>query len=85
MMMNKVTFNIHRTTVYRTDATLKKGDYFHYVATDNRRTDESLSSGIMLCVIDGKECVNLYTGDIVGIYPDLPVELVKNLKIEGDI
>ena len=83
--MNKVTINIHRTTIYRVGATLKKGDYFHYAATDNRRTDESLSSGIMLCVTDGKECVNLYTGDVVSIYADWPVELVKNLKIEGDI
>ena len=83
--MNKVIINIHRTTVYRIGATLKKGDYFHYVATDNRRTDESLSSDIMLCVTDGKECVNLYTGDVVSVFSDWPVELVKNLKIEGDI
>lgn len=76
--MNKVTMNIRRTTVYRIGATLKKGDYFQYAATENRRTDESLSSGIMLCVADGKECVNLYTGDVVNI---LLIGLLSLLKI----
>lgn len=83
--MSKVTFNIRRTTVQRIGATLKRGDYFHYSLTDYRRNDEGSTSGIMLCVTDGKECVNLYTGDVVSIFTDWPVELVKNLKIEGDI
>ena len=83
--MNKVTINIHRTTIYRVGASLRQGDYFHYVSTEHKRIDESLTSGILLCVTDGKECVNLYTGDVVSIYADWPVELVRNLKIEGDI
>ena len=83
--MNKVTINIHRTTIYRVGSSLKKGDYFHYVSTEFKRIDESLTSGLMLCVTDGKECVNLYTGEVVNIYADQPVELAKNITIEGDI
>lgn len=83
--MTKVTFNIHRTTIYRVGASLRQGDYFQYVSTEHKRIDGSLTSGILLCVKDGKECVDLYTGEVVNIYADQPVELAKNIKIEGDI
>lgn len=83
--MSKVTINIRRTTVQRIGATLKRGDYFQYSLTDNRRDDEGSTSGIMLCITDGKEGVNLYTGNIVDIFTDWPVELVRNIKIEGDV
>lgn len=80
--MGKVQINLRRTTAYPTAATLKKGDYFHYLLTENRAID---GSGIMLCITDGKECVNLYSGDVCDILVDWPVELVKNVMIQGDI
>lgn len=80
--MNKVTIDLRRTTVQRIGATLKRGDYFHYCLTDNRAIE---GSGIALCITDGKECVNLYTGDVIDILPDWPVELVKNIRIEGEV
>lgn len=83
--MSKVTINIRRTTVQRIGATLKRGDYFQYSLTDDRRIDEGSTSGIMLCVTDGKEGVNLYTGNVVDILADWPVELVKNIRIEGEV
>ena len=81
-MMNKVTMNIRRTTVQRIGATLKRGDYFHYCIAENRAVG---GLGINLCITDGKECVNLYTGEVMDILVDLPVELVRNIKIEGDV
>lgn len=81
-MNNKVTINLRRTTVQRIGATLKKGDYFHYCLTDNRFIE---GSGIALCITDGKECVNLYTGAVLDILADWPVELVRNIKIEGEV
>lgn len=81
-MSNKVKINLRRTSVQRIGATLKKGDYFHYCMMENRAID---GSGIMLCITDGKECVNLYSGDVCDIFEDWPVELVKNVTIEGDI
>lgn len=80
--MNKVIIDLRRTTVQRIGATLKRGDYFHYCLTDNRSVE---GSGIALCITDGKECVNLYTGDVIDILPDWPVELVKNIRIEGEV
>lgn len=81
-MMNKVTINLRRTTVQRIGATLKKGDYFHYCIADNRSVE---GSGIALCITDGTKCVNLYTGEVIDILADWPVELVRNIKIEGDV
>ena len=81
-MMNKVTINLRRTTVKRIGATLKKGDYFHYCIADNRSVE---GSGIALCITDGTECVNLYTGEVINILADWPVELVRNITIEGDV
>lgn len=81
-MMNKVTINLRRTTVQRIGATLKRGDYFHYCIADNRPVE---GSGIALCITDGKECVNLYTGEVMDILVDWPVELVRNITIEGDV
>lgn len=77
-----MTIDLRRTTVQRIGATLKRGDYFHYCLTDNRSVE---GSGIALCITDGKECVNLYTGDVIDILPDWPVELVKNIRIEGEV
>lgn len=79
-MMNKVTMNIRRTTVQRIGATLKRGDYFHYCIAENRSVE---GSGINLCITDGKECVNLYTGEVISILADWPIELVRNITIEG--
>lgn len=86
-MMNKVTMNIRRTTVQRIGATLKRGDYFHYCIAENRFVDGSgiEGSGINLCITDGKECVNLYTGEVIDILADWPIELVRNITIEGDV
>ena len=81
-MMNKVTINLRRTTVQRIGATLKKGDYFHYCIADNRSVE---GSGIALCIADGTKCVNLYTGEVIYILADWPVELVRNITIEGDV
>lgn len=81
-MNNKVTINLRRTTVQRIGATLKRGDYFHYCLTDNRSIE---GSGIALCITDGKECVNLYIGAVLDILVDWPVELVRNITIEGDV
>lgn len=81
-MMNKVTINIRRTTVQRIGATLKRGDYFHYCISDNRSVE---GSGIALCITDGKKCVNLYTGEVIDILADWPIELVRNITIEGDV
>lgn len=33
----------------------------------------------------GTECVNLYTGEVIDILADWPVELVRNITIEGDV
>ena len=77
-----MTIDLRRTTVQRIGATLKRGDYFHYCLTDNRSVE---GSGIALCITDGKECVNLYTGDVIDILPDWPVEIVKNIRIEGEV
>lgn len=81
-MMNKVTINLRRTTEQRIGATLKKGDYFHYCIADNRFVE---GSGIALCITDGTKCVNLYTGEVIDILADWPVELVRNITIEGDV